>query len=79
VPWNNEPSTSRTPVPVSPSPRIFASIAQAGGRDRRSEVLARQIRESAGDRDREYRHFIMTDLYPENEERFPSGESVALS
>ncbi len=52
------------------------TIALAGSRDRARQTVASQIRETATDRHALYRHFIMADLYPENEERFPAWNAL---
>ncbi len=55
------------------------AIAQAGSRNRARKLLAHQIRETTKDRRSLYRHFIMADLYAENEERFPEWDTIATA
>lgn len=53
------------------------AIAQAGSRNRARRAIAGHIRGTATDRREQYRHFIMADLYPENEARFPVWDAGA--
>ena len=53
-------------------------VALAGSRNKARIAIAEQIRGMATNRREYYRRFIMADLYPENETRFPPWDAVSL-